>query len=194
MPTVDKRRYRAGAVSVAVLVGGLATPALAADLRAMLLRPSDAPSGFTRQIIRHYSLSELAGEGTYSESDLRRWGYQGGWEAQYTRGVDTHRDPAQLSSNVGQYRHRSGARASLASNRARCSQGPWTRLTVAQVGQQTVACTRTGDVRGHPAAVFFVVWRCSRYKGSITLSAARGRYGLDDAVSLARRQATHMPC
>lgn len=179
------------------LLGALAfaeTAAYAASTRHMLLPASNVPSGFKRHILRHYSLSELAREGTYSEGQLRGWGYLGGWEETFTRGLYSHHDPAQLSSNAGGYRRASGARAALASNRTACSSGPWSRIDVPRIGSQTVACSRTGDVEGHPAEVFFVIWRCGRYKGSITLSAAQGRYRTADAVRLARRQASHMDC
>ena len=183
------------ALALALLaVFAIAGTAYAASTRHMLLPASSVPSGFKRHILRHYSLSELASEGTYSEGQLRSWGYRGGWEETFTRGLHSHHDPAQLSSNAGSYRLASGARAALATNRTACSSGPWSRIGVPQIGNQTVACSRSGDVEGHPAEVFFVIWRCGRYKGSITLSAAQDHYAVGDAVSLARRQAAHMPC
>jgi hypothetical protein len=51
-----------------------------------------------------------------------------------------------------------------------------------------------GTVRGFRVKVFFVVWRCGRFKGAITLTGPVGRFEARDAVRLARRQSRRMPC
>lgn len=186
------------AVAFAVAAGlGISLPvchADAASLSAMVLPPSSVPKGFTQTIFRSYTRAQIAAQGTWDPADLRRWGYQRGQEAQYDRGADTGRDPAQLSSDAGMYRTAGGARSAISANRDACARNPWSKLPVSRIGAETYACRQRGIVRGRPAEVHFVVWRCGRYKGAITLTGPRNRFGLADAVDLGRRQARHMPC
>lgn len=178
----------------AVLAVALTPGHASASLSDMVLPPSSVPRGFERTVFRSYTPSQIAIQGTWKPEQLRRWGYQAGQEAQYDRDADSGRDPAQLSSDAGMYRAARGAREAIAANRNACDNAPWTLINVGRIGTQTYACRQRGIVRGRKAEVYFVVWRCGRYKGAITLTGPRGRFTVNNAEVLARRQANRMPC
>lgn len=161
-------------------------------LRSMVLRARDAPPEFTFATARFYNRAELVAQGTWTSSQLKRWGYILGYEVKFDRGVDTD-SPAQLSSNAGAYRTRAGASRSLAANADQCQQPQWTELRLARkIGDAAHLCTLTLTLRGHVAEVFFVVWRKGRYKGSVTLTALQDEFTAAHAVALARVQARRM--
>lgn len=165
-----------------------------AKVHKMVLTPSDVRHGFRRTLLRSYDAEQLAAQGGWTLTQLRSWGYVVGWEAQYDRGLDTHVDPAQLSSDAGGYRSARGADRSLGANQAACARGGWHTLGAPRLGQRSVACYRNGEYDGYQGTAFFVAWRCGRYKGAVTLTGPRRRFDLSDALPFARRQARRMGC
>jgi hypothetical protein len=183
-------------VLLAVLAASvMSAPAVASDrgrVRGMVLTPSEVPRGFTRQVLRSYTPRELAAQGTWTEGQIRYWGYTVGWEAQYDRGLDGN-DPAQLSSDAGGYRTATGARRALSANRSHCRLGSWHPMLVrGGIADGVAACTEVTSLEGYEARVFFVAWRSGRFKGAITLTGPTGRVRAAEAIRLARRQAARM--
>jgi hypothetical protein len=190
------------ATSVLALVSAAWTAASVADVRSaestvrakfLVLGPRDVPAGYTRVSAVHFTLAELAHQGTWSVSQLVAWGYVEGFESQFTWSRGT-RHRAQLSSNAGVYKTARGAALSLAANANNCSrlQG-WRELSpLPKIGDGAHACRLTTRASGATAITYFVVWRIDRYKGSISLTGPEGEFRSADALALARRQATKM--
>jgi hypothetical protein len=195
-----QRRSRARSIAVVVITLQIvASPATAsvtdrARAGAMILPPSAVGHHFKRTLLRSYNRREIADQGTWSLAQLDTWGYLIGWEAQYDRGLRTHKNPAQLSSDAGAYRSVSGARRALIANAEACEIGSWHKLSVPRIGMRSVACTEAGSAHGYHGRAFFVAWRCGRFKGAITLTGPDGRFTLGDALPFARRQAVRMSC
>jgi hypothetical protein len=170
---------------------GSANAAVLAKL--LVLAPHDVPAGYTRISAAHFTLAELAQQGTWSVSQLTAWGYVEGFESQFTRSPGTLKR-AQLSSNAGVYKTARGAVLSLAANASNCIrlQG-WQELKPRPtIGDGAHICQLTTLVRDATAITYFVVWRIDRYKGSISLTSRQGAFTPTDARALARTQATKM--
>ncbi len=189
-------------VAVSLAVGALVTLTTPLDLNAgprsdkrklkrIVLRESEVPARFREVSSRAYTPEEIAAQGTYSRAQLRRWGYIGGYEREFNR-LDEN-DPAQISSDAGAYRSRTGARSSLAQNTSNCQRSGW-RLLRRNVGlgDQSRLCTLLTSVRGRNARVYFVVWRKRRFKSAVTYTALPGRVEPRGVIRLARRQARRM--
>lgn len=163
-------------------------------VKRMVLPPSQVGHGFKRTVFRSYNRQQIADQGTWSRAQLNNWGYIVGWESEYDRGLDTHKDPAQLSSDAGAYRTVSGAGRALTANAQACRAGSWSPVSVPRIGARTVACSEAGSSRGYQGRAYFIAWRCGRFKGAITLLGPDGRFTVRSALPFARRQARRMGC
>jgi hypothetical protein len=196
--TSTAETIRRGITVAAVLGGCLGVGVASAGapdktrVRAMVLTSRAVPPGFVLAAGHSYDARELAAQGTWKLSQLRKWGYIAGYESQYVR--DPAGDyPGQLSSDAGAYRTASGAQRSLAANADACHRGLWQELPLSQkVGARAHLCMLVTRFRGALGQVFFVVWRKGRFKGAITLTGLKDHFTAGDAVRLAKGQARRM--
>jgi hypothetical protein len=199
-----KRFYRS-AVSLALATAALSSaagaatggpPTLAKDapkMKAMALTSQGVPTDFAQVFRKLYTPAEIAAQGTWSGSQLRYWGYEGGYEVQFDRGSDAT-DPAQISSDVGAYKTVTGARRALTGNGTHCQLNLWSELKLpTRIGDAAHLCTVQTTVRGYQVKVYFVVWTIGRFKGAVTeTSLTDSPLGVAEVVALAKTQAARM--
>jgi hypothetical protein len=163
-----------------------------AKLKQIELTRADVPDGFSLTLSRSYTPAQIAIQKTWTLAQLRAWGYEGGYEVQFDRSLDSN-NPAQISSDTGVYKTVAGAKNALAANDAACQQGLWSELPLNQpLGNAAHLCTLITNVRGYPARVFFVVWRYGRFKAAVTLTGEPGAVNATIALALAEIQFSHM--
>lgn len=162
-----------------------------ARAKSMVLTRHEVGSGF-KQKAQSFTAKQLAEQGTWTLTQLRAWGYEGGYERVFQRSPHTE-NGLQISSNAGIYRTAAGAAKSLVANGNQCTIGEWRILPAPKhLGDQAVFCTRTGTSGGYQGQLFFLVWRIGRIKGSISLSGVVNHVNTAKAIALARRQAVKM--
>lgn len=161
-------------------------------LKSIVLTHAQVPTGFSVVVSRSYTPAQIASQGTWTLAQLRRWGYEGGYERQFDRGVSSG-NPAQISSDAGVYRTVAGAKSALAANAAACHKGLWRELPLAKpVGTGAHLCTLTTTIRGAAARVYFLVWTLGRFKSAVTLTGLSGSISRTDVFPLARAQLANM--
>jgi hypothetical protein len=164
-----------------------------AKLRSIVLRHADVPAGFSVVLSRSYTPAQIASQGTWTRAQLKKWGYEGGYERQFDRGSSSN-NPAQISSDAGVYRTIAGAKSALAANGGACHEGLWSELPLAAkpFGDAAHLCTLKTTIRGYPAQSYFLVWRRGRFKSAVTLTGLQGAVSPNDVLPLARAQLARM--
>jgi hypothetical protein len=164
----------------------------------MVLTLGDMPTGFKATKRRYVSTPEAAAKGsqTTTAADYRAWGFVAGYEINFTRDVsltELATGAVEIDSYSSVYRSTSGAHASMVTSNRICQKPPFQALSVgARLGDESHLCSFTQTKGNITGQVYIVVFRRSRFKGSIFASGIKGGASASEAVSLAKVQVARM--
>jgi hypothetical protein len=192
-------RVRLLSFVTAILFTAVAAAAIASaapSLKTRVLRLQDMPTGF-RVKSRHFvSLAASAKRYKRPASELRKWGYVNGYEADFSRDVSLStlvRGAIEVDSTVALYRSRAGVKAALADDVRRCNKAPVHELSLgAKIGDAGHLCSLTKKSGGYTFQVYAVVWRHGPLRAVVTTIGLKGGAAPNQAVSLAKVQDRRM--
>ena len=164
-----------------------------AQLEGFVLQEEDLSDEFIRFDEGRQGITDTPGG---SAADLNRFGRIAGWKARYRRpGTTQTEGPLVVASLVDLFESTDGAEDELAALRDRLEESElqWTPEAAPELGNEALAVTVTQGA-GRTQAVFFLVgWRQGELVGSLEVNGFAGKLTLDDAISLAQKQAARMP-
>lgn len=171
------------------LGGGNGGATIEADeLSELVLKPDDVPQAFSR----FDEGRQIAIEQRFDANRLERLG---GWKARYRRSGSAASDgPLVVASLVDGFESEDGAKEALAALRSDLGGADlgWRSAATPELGDEALALT--ADQGSGPSRVTFVVvaWRDANVVATVEANGFAGRLDVDDAVSLARKQATRI--
>ena len=125
-----------------------------------------------------------------------RFGRISGWKATYHRpGTAGTRGPLVIDSRIDLFRERAGASQDLEAyaavlreelRPARAVRGE--RLSPPRIGDAALAWSMRQPAAAGAVRFFVVAWRYTNATASVAVNGFEGHVGLEDALSLARRQ------
>jgi hypothetical protein len=199
MSTAGMARVRLLSFVTAILFTAVAAAAIASaapSLKTRVLRLQDMPTGFSVKSRHFESLAAAAKRDQRPVSELKKWGYVNGYEADFSRDVSLStlvRGAIEVDSSVSLYRSRVGVRASFADSARRCNKAPLHKLSLgAKIGDAAILCAATKKSGGYTFRVYAVEWRRGRLKASVLIVGLKGGVAGNQAVSLAKVQDRRM--
>jgi hypothetical protein len=159
-----------------------------ADLRALVLQQEDLQRVFVRFDEGRQISADLP---TGARADQGRFGRVDGWKARFRRpGSQATTGPLVIESRADLFDSADGANDELEAARSEPTAEPaqWRPVEAPRVGDESFALTATERGFGGGVRFYLIVWREDNVTGSILANGFRGKFTLEQAVGLARKQ------
>jgi hypothetical protein len=163
-----------------------------AQLEGLVLQQDDLANEFVQFDEGPQGIADTPGG---RAADLNRFGRRGGWKARYRRpGTAETEGPLVVASLVDLFESTGGAEDELAALRDRLEESDllWTTEAAPELGDEALAM-KVSQGTGRTQAVFFLVgWREGELVASLEANGFADKLTLEDAISLAQKQAQRM--
>lgn len=159
------------------------------QLKDLVLQPEDVPRVFVRFDEGRLGNTEMPG-GRRTQQD--RFGRQEGWKARYRRtGTRQTKGPLVIVSLVDVFESTGGAKEEYEALQADLREGElnWQPVDAPPLGDDALAMGLAQGSGQTSVSFFLIAWREGNVVASVEASGFGDRIALDDAVSLARKQA-----
>lgn len=170
------------------LGGGEGGSVKAGELERLVLQPGDVPTVFIRFDEGRQGIADQPG----GQSDMNRFGRQGGWKARYRRsGTTETKGPLVIASLVDVFKSTSGAKDEYEAEQAVLGEGEpdWQPVDAPELGDEALAMTFDQGSGQSRVSFFHIAWRDDNAVASLEVNGFGGKVGLADAVALAQKQA-----
>ena len=156
------------------------------DLNMLVLQPGDLPSSFVRFDEGRQGIADTPGG---ARGDPDRFGRIEGWKARYRRpGSAETTGPLVVESRADVFESTSGAEDELAATEP----SGFTKIEAPELGDEARAFETLQAGAGEGVRYYQLAWREDEATGSVLVSGFEGKFVLEDAVELARRQAKRL--
>ncbi len=153
------------------------------QLGTLVLQPSDLSREFLQFDEGPQGIADSPGG---NRSDARRFGRVQGWKARYRRqGSPQTRGPLVIESRADLFESSEGAADEL---EAIEEDATFDEIDAPEIGDDARAF-ESGT--GEGVSYFLIAWRKANVTSSLLVSGFEGKITLDDALALARKQASH---
>jgi hypothetical protein len=161
----------------------------AQDLRELVLQQADLQRVFVRFDEGRQITADLP---TGARADSRRFGRVGGWKARFRRsGTQATPGPLVVESRVDLFESADGAKQEVEVTESEPTDpesAQWSPVGAPRLGDESFVVTaRERSFRGG-VRYYLIVWRDDNVTASVLASGFAGRFALEDALRLARRQ------
>jgi hypothetical protein len=157
-----------------------------AELKGLVLQPSDLPEAFIRFDEGRQTRIDQPG-GTLAEVD--RFGRQDGWKARYRRpGSPATKGPLVVESKVDVFGDSDGAEKELAAEREDIIEGLRVEGDAPGLGDESFVATGTQGSGRFAVRSYLVGWRHENAAATVLANGFEGKFTRARAVELARKQ------
>jgi len=157
-----------------------------ADLKGLVLQPSDLPKTFVRFDEGRQTRIDQPG-GTLAEVD--RYGRQDGWKARYRRlGSAAAKGALVVVSKVDLFGDSGGAEKELAAARDDVVEGLRVEGDAPELGDESFVATGTQGSGRFAVRSYLVGWRHENAAATVLANGFEGKFTREQAIELARKQ------
>ena len=157
-----------------------------AELKGLVLQPSDLPKTFVRFDEGRQTRIDQPG-GTVAEVD--RYGREDGWKARYRRpGSSTSKGPLVIDSKVDVFGDSDGAEKELAAERDDVVEGLRVEGDADGLGDESFVATGIQGSGRFAVRSYLVGWRHENAAATVLANGFEGKFTRGQALELARKQ------
>lgn len=161
------------------------------QLGLLVLQPKDVPRAFVRfDEGRQRNADQPPGR-----PDPGRFGREQGWKARYRRpGSPRTQGPLVIESRADLFESSDGAKDELEASESELEEAetaeapPWQSIDAPRLGDDSFAMSGSQQAFGGGVRFYLIVWREDNLTASILANGFEGRFTLNEALRLARRQ------
>jgi hypothetical protein len=161
------------------------------QLGSIVLQPQDVP----RVFVRFDEGRQRTADQPRGRSDPGRFGRERGWKARYRRpGSPRTKGPLVIESRADLFESSEGAKDELEASESELAEAdtaegpPWQSIDAPSLGDDSFAMSGIQPAFGGGVRSYLIVWREDNLTASILANGFEGRFTLDEAMRLARRQ------
>jgi hypothetical protein len=161
------------------------------QLGSLVLQPKDVP----RVFVRFDEGRQVNADQPPGRADPGRFGREQGWKARYRRpGSPRTQGPLVIESRADLFESSEGAKDELEASEfelveADTAEGPsWQSIEAPSLGDDSFAMSGIQPAFGGGVRSYLIVWREDNLTASILANGFEGRFTLNEALRLARRQ------
>lgn len=161
------------------------------QLGSLVLQPEDVP----RVFVRFDEGRQGNADQPQGRSDPGRFGREQGWKARYRRpGSLRTQGPLVIESRADLFESSEGAKDELEASEAELAEAEsadaprWQSVEAPRLGDDSFAMNGLQPAFGGGVRSYLIVWREDNLTASILANGFEGRFTLNDALRLARRQ------
>jgi hypothetical protein len=161
------------------------------QLGSLVLQPKDVP----RVFVRFDEGRQRTADQPRDRSDPGRFGRERGWKARYRRpGSPRTKGPLVIESRADLFESSEGAKNELEASESELAEAdtaegpPWQSIDAPRLGDDSFAMSGMQPAFGGGVRSYLIVWREDNLTASILANGFEGRFTLNEALRLARRQ------
>jgi hypothetical protein len=161
------------------------------QLGTLVLQPKDVP----RVFVRFDEGRQVNADQPPGRADPGRFGREQGWKARYRRpGAPRTQGPLVIESRADLFESSEGAKNELEASESELAEAdtaegpPWQSIDAPRLGDDSFAMSGIQPAFGGGVRSYLIVWREDNLTASILANGFEGRFTLNEALRLARRQ------